>query len=135
MRPGLYAGLRWLFDEGLNLYPLLAPELFQVVLLPYRRQHDVHHDIAQIHQHPFTGFLSLDMADAATGSLDAIAQVAGQRAELTSRFGGGDDDPVKQRRGAGNVIDLDVARLDVLQRFDRGLLQLLEIDQDVYPYV
>src|SRR6185369_13674449 len=48
------------------------PELFEIVVGPHRRLHDVHNDVAGIDQHPFARRLAFDADDRRTCRLQRI---------------------------------------------------------------
>src|SRR2546430_16407431 len=61
------------FDRGrLDLDLLPAPDLLQVVELAHRGMHDVHHHVAEIHQHPLAGLLALHAVDRRAALPDAL---------------------------------------------------------------
>lgn len=92
-----------------------------------RRLHDMHDDIAEVHQHPFTVLFAFDRNDLAAGFAHLFLDVAGERLHLAIGIAGGDDDAVEQGGELGGVEDFDVAALDVLEGGYDQFLQLFKI--------
>src|SRR4029079_10077858 len=63
----------------LYLHFLAAPELLQVVVAAHRRVHDVDHDVAQVHQHPFAVAPPFDAHHRRAQRLQFFLHVRGER--------------------------------------------------------
>src|SRR3954470_6798487 len=50
-------------DRFLHPHGLAAPHFFEVVEVACSRMHNVHYDVAKIHEHPFAVCLALDAYD------------------------------------------------------------------------
>ena len=131
--PGWRLGL---FDRGARhgfgrakLEPdrLLAPQLFQMVVLPDVGLHDVHHGLAAVHDDPLAIALAFHAGFGKPCVTHGIAHTGRQRLCLPVRRARGDDDPLKQGREVFRVKDLDVLRLHVLQTIHDGPLKFLDI--------
>src|SRR5262245_48602548 len=70
---------------------LAAPHFLEVVELAHRGMHDVHHDVAEVDQHPFAGLLSLDAVDARAELANAFLHPVGERLHLAVRVTARDD--------------------------------------------
>src|SRR5581483_3073382 len=84
---GLLRGLR-----PAQAHALAAPHLLEVVELAHRRMHDVHHDVAEVDEHPFAVSLALDAEDARAERLELLLHVVGERLDLARRVAARDDD-------------------------------------------
>src|SRR5688500_2379245 len=102
-----------------------GPQFFQVIVLADGGLHDVHDDLTDIHQYPLAGLLSFDAVDLRSQRLQLFLNVVGESPALTGGIGARNDDLVEQRGHALYVEDHDVARLDVFQRRDGGIDQLV----------
>src|SRR5262249_44148981 len=75
---------------------------------------------------PFGGLLALDTQDRRAGLLEPVTNVAGKRLHLPVRIGGGDDHRIGEAGELADIEDNDVARLDVVESSDGGLLDLVK---------
>src|SRR5438105_1555809 len=109
--------LRYLLDPGSigKTNRLAPPDLLEVIALAHRRMHDVHHHVAQIHQHPLAGLLALDAVDARAELDDALLYPVCKRLDLSIGVAARDDHALEHRGHARGVEDDDVALLHVLQ--------------------
>src|SRR5205814_2851415 len=106
----------------LQLYRLLAPELFQVVVAAHRRVHDVHDDVAEVDQHPLAVPAALDAVDARADLLHRFLHARGERVHLPVGVAARDHHALEVGGLARDVVDHDVAALDVLECGDDGAL-------------
>src|SRR5579862_3286311 len=120
-RLGFRSGLRF------YLYFLAAPEIFQVVKAAHRGMHDVDHDVAQVHQHPFAVAAALDAGDPHPQRLEFFLDADRERVYLAVRIAACDHHALEVRGLAGDVVDHDVAALDVFQRFDHRAFLFADI--------
>src|SRR5205823_10477948 len=63
---------------GLQAHRLCAPDLLEVVELARRRMHDVHDDVAEVHQDPLAARFTLDAIDAGAEDRELLAQMIGE---------------------------------------------------------
>src|SRR6266540_2116528 len=78
-------GMRLFRFEGLGFLHadrLAAPDLFEVVEAAHRGMHDVHHDVAEIDQHPFSSRLAFDAVDACAVLPHLVLHAVGERLHL-----------------------------------------------------
>src|SRR5574339_617811 len=101
--------LRLRFFLLLELDRLAAPDLLQVVELAHRGMHDVHHHVAQVHQHPLAAPFALHAVDAPAGLLDALLHAVGERLDLAVRVAARDHHALEHRGQARGVEHQDVA--------------------------
>ena len=106
---------------------LVAPQLFEVVVLANRWLHDVCHSSAAIDDDPLAVLLAFDAGFAETGFTHGIAHAGGQCLGLAIRRARSHDDTLKQRGDVLGVKDLNVLRLHILQAIDNGSLQFLNV--------
>src|SRR6059036_2984355 len=111
----------------------LAPQLLEIVVRAHRRLHDVQDDVAEIEQHPVAAVLPFHPVDAAACRFRLFLDVARQRLQLAGGVRARDDHAVEHRGEMGHVEDLDLARLDVPERSERGLLELAKIHHQGAP--
>ncbi|MNU66208.1 hypothetical protein D3C71_555170 [compost metagenome] len=89
--------------------------------------HDVDDHVAQIDQHPLTGFLAFHADDLAAGVLDLVAHRGGQRLGLTVRGAGNDRDAVEQAGQVTRFEDGDVLAFDVFKGVNDEGLQFFDV--------
>src|SRR3954471_12336587 len=89
----LFCGLalwRRYFDGGfLHPHGLAAPHFFEVVEVACSRMHDVHYDVAKIHQDPFAVCFALDANDVRAQRRELVLDVVGERFHLARRVAAG----------------------------------------------
>src|SRR4051812_6685175 len=107
-----------------QLHLLAAPHFLEVVELAHRRMHDVHHDIAQVDQHPFAVAFTFNAVDACAVLADLFLDVVGQRLHLTRGIAARDHHALEHGGHARGVVDEDVVALDVLEGLDHHALFL-----------
>jgi hypothetical protein len=95
-----------------------APEFFQVVVQAHRRVHDVDHQAASVHQHPFPHLFALDAEDLGPRLLQLLLDVVGQGPHLAVGVAAGDDHGFEQGGQVSHVDGGDVLALDVLKGGD-----------------
>src|SRR4051812_22786585 len=115
--------------RGVLLHPdrLTAPHLLEVVELPHRRMHDVHHHVAEIDEHPFARALALDAIDLQAALLDLLLHALRKRFHLAVGIATRDHHALEHRGHARRVVDLDVLALDILQGLDDYALFLADV--------
>src|SRR6185503_5706953 len=118
----------------LHLHFLAAPEFFQVVVAAHRRVHDVDHDVAQVHQHPFAVAPPFDAHHRRAQRLQFLLHVRGERVHLPVGVAARDHDALEIGGLRGDVEHHDVAPLDVLERFDHGSLLHAYVHQAYRPF-
>src|SRR6185503_5547195 len=124
-------GLR--FRRRFQLHFLAAPQLLQVVVAANRRVHDVHHDVAEVDQHPIAVALALDADDSRAHRLELFLHAARERVHLAAGVAARDHHALEVGGLAGDVVDHHVARLDVFERFDHRTLLLADVHQRYSP--
>src|SRR5256885_11262671 len=88
---------------------------------------------SQIEEPPVASVLAFHAVDAAARRLRPFLDAVRQSLQLAGRVRARDDHAVEHRGEMGHVEDLDLARLDVLERRERGLLQLAKIHHQGTP--
>src|SRR5258708_4351446 len=111
----------------LHPHRLAAPHFLEIVEAAHRRMHDVHHDLAQVDEHPFAARLPLDAVDAGAGFAHLVLQVIGERPDLARRVAARDHHALEHRGHARRVEDDDVVALHVLQGIDHQTLLVADI--------
>src|SRR6185369_6128975 len=116
----------------LELYFLVAPELFQVVVAAHGRMHDVHDDVAEVDQHPLAVAPAFDAEDLGAELLELRLHMGGERVHLAIGVAAGDHNAFEMRGLLCHVEDEDVASLDVLERIHDRALFLADVHQPRY---
>src|SRR5687768_16005092 len=111
----------------LELHRLVAPDLLEVVEVPHRGMHDVHHHVPEVDQHPLAARLALDAVDARAAFADLLLHAIGEGAHLAVRLAARDHHALEHRGHARGVVDDDVAALDVLERLEHHALLLADV--------
>src|SRR5687768_805655 len=70
---------------ALESHRLAAPDLLEVVEVAHRGMHDVHHHVAQVHQHPLAALFAFDAVDPAAALAHALLHALGERLDLGIR--------------------------------------------------
>src|SRR5258708_8104240 len=89
---------------------------------------------AQAERPPAPAALPFPAVDAASRRFRIFLDVARQRLQLAGGIRARDDDAVEHRGEVGHVEGLDLARLDVLERRERGLLELANVRHQGAPF-
>ena len=107
-----------------------SPQIFEVVERARGGQHDVHHDVGAVNQHPFACGFAFDGDHLATGFSHLIAHMVRHGFGLARAVGGGYDDRIVDGRLGACVEDGDVAGLDVFKGGDGGFLNGIKLQLD-----
>jgi len=94
---------------------------------PHRGLHDMHHDAAQVDQHPFAGVFTFHADDFAARLFDLVKNIVRQCLDLAGRFGAGNDHALEQRGEFAGVDNLNIACLDVFEGCDGDFLQFADV--------
>src|SRR6185436_1801169 len=121
--------LFWSFGLGFHLYRLSTPDFLQVIELAHRGMHDVHHHVAEIHQHPLAARLAFDAVDGRALLADAFLHAVGERPHLGIRGAARDHHALEHRWQARGVEHLDVVALHILERLDHHALLGADVHQ------
>src|SRR5712664_378926 len=129
-------GMRFFRFEGFGFFHsdrLAAPDFLEVVEAAHRGMHDVHHDVAEIDQHPIPERLAFDAVDARAVLPHLVLHAVGKRLHLARRIAARDHHALEHRGHARGIEDDDVVPLDVLQRLDHYVLLAAEVHLAVEP--
>ena len=107
-----------------------GPQIFEVVERACRGQHDVHHDVSAVDQHPFACGFAFDGDHLPAGFSHLVAHVVRHGFGLTRAVGSGYDDRIVDGRLGACVEDSDVASLDVFKGGDGGFLNGIKLQLD-----
>ena len=108
----------------LHAHGLLAPNIFQVVILANRRLHDVHDAGAAIHDDPFAIVFAFNARFLKACLFDCIAHAHRQCLGLPIARAAGDDHSLKQAAQMLGVKHHEVLRLHIFQAIHNSFLQL-----------
>src|SRR5210317_1297104 len=127
MLPNLCAGYALPFCRGKIPGRTQRPEFFQVIELTYFGQHDVYQCVLQIEQHPFAAALALHTDRLVTRLRRLLDHILDQRLYVPRRRPAGDDHVVGYGRHVADIELDDILALDVPERLDDEVAQLLAI--------
>src|SRR5918911_418352 len=83
---GGFPGLRAIQSHG-----FAAPDFLEVVKVAHGGMHDVHHHVAEVHQHPFAVRFPFDAVHARAVFAHLLLHIVGERFDLPRRITARDD--------------------------------------------
>lgn len=92
-----------------------APQILEPVVLALLGAEEVDDDVAEVEEHPATGWCAFVTAEIVPLWFELVFQVLGERVKLQRRLGRRDDEVVCEGRRFGDVHQGDVQRLVVTQ--------------------